>query len=123
MFRKDICSDLVINHIDADPLNNKISNLEMVTTAENNRKTEKQVYQADNIGVRETNYEGSLSAHVYYSDVNGNKHSKKFNYSTYGKDLAWGLARKYREDMVNLVEQERIRLDKMVENGYGISEG
>ena len=95
----------------------------MITSAENSRKTEKRVYLSDNIGVRETNYEGSLSAHVYYSDVNGNKHSKKFNYSTYGKDLAWGLARKYREDMVNLVEQERIRLDKMVENGYGISEG
>lgn len=48
---------------------------------------------------------------------------EKFYYSTYGKYLAWGLARKYREDMVNLVEQERIRLDKMVENGYAISEG
>lgn len=123
MFNGDICSSKVINHIDTNSLNNKISNLEMITSAENSRKTKKRVYLSDNIGVRETNYEGSLFAHVYYSDVNGNKHSKKFYYLTYGKDSAWGLARKYREDMVNLVEQERIRLDKMVENGYGISEG
>ncbi len=123
MFRKDICSDLVINHIDADPLNNKISNLEMVTTAENNRKTEKQVYQADEIGIRETNYNGSLSAHVYYSNINGKKISKKFNYSTYGKDTAWFLARKYREDMVKLIEQERIRLNELMEDSYGISKG
>ena len=60
---------------------------------------------------------------MFYKDVNGKTKGKKFYFSTYGKDLAWGLARKYREDMVNLVEQERIRLDKMVENGYGISEG
>lgn len=123
MFRKDICSDLVINHIDADPLNNKISNLEMVTTAENNRKTEKQVYQADEIGIRETNCNGSLSAHVYYSNINGKKISKKFNYSTYGKDTAWFLARKYREDMVKLIEQERIRLNELMEDSYAISEG
>ena len=122
MFNGDICSGKVVNHIDTNPLNNKISNLEMVTTAENNRKTEKQVYLSDEVGIRETDYKGSLSAHVYYSDVNGKKNSKKFNYSTYGKDLAWTLARKYREDVVVLVEQERVRLNKIMENCHGISE-
>lgn len=120
MFNGDICSGKVINHVDTNPLNNKISNLEMVTTAENNRKTEKRVYLSDEVGVRETDYKGSLSAHVYYSDVNGKKNSKKFNYSTYGKDMAWLLARKYREDMVAFVEQERVRLDKIVENYCGV---
>ena len=95
----------------------------VTTTAENNRKTEKQVYQADEIGIRETNYNGSLSAHVYYSNINGKKISKKFNYSTYGKDTAWFLARKYREDMVKLIEQERIRLNELMEDSYGISKG
>lgn len=120
MFHGGVCNDLVINHIDTNSLNNKLSNLEMVTTAENNRKTEKQVHLSDKVGVRETNYKGSLSAHVYYSDINGKKVSKKFNYSTYGKDIAWLLARKYREDMVALVQQERIRLDKITENCYAI---
>ena len=123
MFNNDICSSKVINHIDTNPLNNKISNLEMVTTAENNRKTEKRVYLSDEVGVRETNCNGSLSAHVYYSNINGKKISKKFNYSTYGKDTAWFLARKYREDMVKLIEQERIRLNELMEDSYGISKG
>lgn len=120
MFNTDICSGKVVNHIDTNPLNNKISNLELVTTAENNRKTEKRMYLADDIGVRETNYNGSLSAHVYYSDINGKRVSKKFNYPTYGKDEAWFLARKYRKDIVELIEQERLRLDNLMEKQYAI---
>ena len=114
MFNGNICNSKVVNHIDTNSLNNKISNLELVTTAENNRKTEKQVYLFDDVGVRETDYKGSLSAHVYYSNVNGKKCHKKFNYATYGKDTAWFLARKYRTDMIQLIEQERFRLDKLV---------
>ena len=54
---------------------------------------------------------------------NGKTKGKKFYFSMYGKDTAWFLARKYREDMVKLIEQERIRLNELLEDSCGISKG
>ena len=99
---------------------NPLDGWELVNKQRSDTKIDYSKYDWDDVFI----YDETSPSCLRWKHGNGQQnHSKKFNYSTYGKDLAWGLARKYREDMVNLVEQERIRLDKMVENGYGISEG
>ena len=126
MFRKDICSDLVINHIDADPLNNKISNLEMVTTAENNRKTHRDVFgelsSTNTSGIqniRKTYQDnGGWSAQVYYKDVCGITKGKKFYFSAYGEELAMALAEDYVVTMKKLITEERTRLEQLKESMY-----
>ena len=56
---------------------------------------------------------------VFYvgKGINGRKGSSS------GRTTAWFLARKYREDMVKLIEQERIRLNELLEDSCGISKG
>ena len=124
MFNGDICSGKVINHIDTNPLNNTISNLEMVTTAENNRKTRKEVLgelsSTNTSGiqnVRRTYQDnGGWSAQVFYKDVCGVTKGKKFYFSTYGEETAMKLAEDYVVEMKQLVAEERVRLENIMEN-------
>lgn len=124
MFNGGICSGKVINHIDTNPLNNKISNLEMVTTAENNRKTRRDVLGELSItntsgiqNVRKTYQDnGGWSAQVFYKDVCGVTKGKKFYFSTYGEELAMKLAEDYVVKMKQLVSEERGRLEKIKED-------
>lgn len=77
-------------------------------------------YLYEEVGIRETDYKGSLSAHVYYSDVNGKKNNKKFNFSTYGEDRAIILATEYVTQMKKLITEERTRLEQLKESMYGV---
>lgn len=74
--------NLVVNHKDCDPFNNKIENLELVSKAENNRKTSQQVL----LKPRSNNTSGFV----------GVNYDRKGGYVVaYFKDAVSGLKRKY----------------------------
>lgn len=87
---------LVINHIDNNPSNNKISNLELVTQSINSRRSCHNKV-ASNTGVNyikmKTGYEYWIG---YYHDLNSKRHSKSFSVSTYGFDKAKEMATQWR---------------------------
>ena len=128
MFNGGITSDKVVNHIDTNSLNNKLENLELVTTAENNRKTHRDVLgelcstnTSGIANVRKTYQDnGGWSAQVFYKDVNGKTKGKKFYFSTYGEDRAIILATEYVTQMKKLITEERARLEQLKESMYGV---
>ena len=120
IFNDKIPDGLVINHIDNNYLNNKISNLEIVSTKENNHKT----YQHNGLGLNHKNTTGLLGVSDYvrelngvvycyaqaqFRDKNGKKVQKYFRYDpTYlqSKILAFDKAVAWRKNnMLQLIEQ------------------
>lgn len=114
---------LVVNHIDTNPSNNKISNLEVVTQAENSRRTKMHVGLGLNksntsgvTGVRETiqkRYNGLLAyyAHSFWKDIDGNTKQKKIPYKEYGKEKAWEIALNIRKEALEQINKERLEYD------------
>lgn len=102
--------DLTVNHVNCNPLDNRIENLELCTGRENNlrKKSHTQgIMQSNNtsgfLGVRETvviRPSGRVDkyAHAYVKNM-GKCKQKKFNYKTHGKEKAWELAIQWREEM------------------------
>jgi hypothetical protein len=120
MFNGEIPQGLVINHIDNDYLNNKISNLEVVSTKENNHKT----YQHNGLGLNKLNTTGLLGisdyirningktyyyAHAQFRNKDGRKVQKYFKYDIIdevSKEIAFKLAREWRkENILSLIAQ------------------
>jgi len=127
MFYGNIDCDLIINHIDNNPKNNTISNLEMITQAENTRRSKIQTsgnLSSNNTsgvtGFRETVGEYGVFAHIFYKDVLGVTRSKKFSHTLYGKEVANTLAKDYLNQMKKLVEDERARLLGIRENEHAV---
>lgn len=88
--------DFTIDHIDGDPLNNKISNLRKVTQEINSKNTS---IRKDN----KTGYVGVSYRNGYYSVslvLFGKKSSKSFSVLKHGEDLALALAVEYRHRMI-----------------------
>ena len=114
MLRGDIRSDMVVNHINANSQDNRICNLEQVTTADNNRKQKHHVNdhvtRNNSSGVNcfrftDTEY-GNLTCHIFIRDVLGNTITKKISCLKYGKDEAKAVALKYIKEMKMLIQQE-----------------
>lgn len=112
----------VINHIDTNPCNNKISNLEVVTKSENNRRTKMQV----GIGLNSRNKSGVNGVHEHiYTRADGTvhyyayaqwKHGDKCKYkvvpySEHGKDAAWELAIRVREEALKEIYKMEMEND------------
>ena len=124
MFNGDIRPDMVVNHINTNPQDNRISNLEQVTTAENNRKQKHHIFEtlhtsntSGNSCFRFTETEGgTLTCQIFIPDVCGKTIAKKISCNKYGKEEAMKVALKYIEDMRTLIETER----KYLENKYAI---
>lgn len=99
--------DLVINHIDNNPFNNRLENLEVVEQSENMRKCSSHTgnkLQDNNItghnGISEVNRNGVLYAYCasYREFPSGKQINVNFPIAKYGKELALLLAttcRKY----------------------------
>ena len=102
----------VVNHIDCNPFNNVISNLEVCTKEENCRR------KSNSLGIRlssnntsgENGVSEIMSSHkdkyfYYYAlatlTIDGKTKSKKFSYNTHGKERAWELARQWRKKNVS----------------------
>lgn len=97
--KQDVPTDLVIDHIDGDPINNKIENLRLVSQSTNMKNRLFDYMQSNNTsgitGVRKhkTQWNEYWAAH-YKGDV------KYFNIKKLGNDTAYEMAIKAREQMV-----------------------
>lgn len=98
LVNKSINADLVINHIDSNPSNNVISNLEECTALQNAQKA---ITATNHDGVREACNNGYYYAIARWYDNNGIRKSKSFSYKKYGKEGAWKLATEYRNNLLN----------------------
>lgn len=113
MFNGKIPDGYVINHINSDSLDNKISNLECVTPAENNRRAimhTKSIPKSNNTsgenGVVMQTCSGILYASARWYDLDGVQHSKSFNVDKLGKEIAVKLAKEYRENKLSEIHSE-----------------
>lgn len=107
---------LVVNHIYCNPLNNKISNLELATNTQNSRRKKNNKglgllpHNTSGVnGVRETitNSGKDTYAHAFWLNPTDNKTKNKFfSYSKYGKEEAWRLAIEYRENIIKELWKE-----------------
>lgn len=106
----DLPRNMVVNHIDCNPLNNKIDNLEVVTQKENSRKSkihltgQNSKSESGIVGVFINNKDyadgrkrNEVSA--YWEDENGDRRYKVFNIDKYGLEEAIRLAAEYRQMM------------------------
>lgn len=98
LVHKQLSNELVINHIDSNPSNNIISNLEECTALENAQKA---ISITNYDGVREACNSGYYYAIARWYDTNGIRKSKSFSYKKYGKEEAWKLATEYRTNLLN----------------------
>lgn len=113
-----ISSDLNIDHIDGNALNNNIVNLRLVSQAINTRNLK--MFSTNNTGVTGVNYRvikeiGQYVAH--YCDASGKLHSKSFSCNKYGSSAAFELACKWRTDHIQLLNNE------LGSNGYTARHG
>jgi len=102
-----IDNDLVINHIDCNPFNNKHDNLELCTSKANGQKHKchagielRKENKSGYTGVHESCIRGYMYAGAQWADANGKKVCKYFSYKKYGKDQAILLAVKARSDAI-----------------------
>lgn len=102
----DLSEDLVINHIDNNPSNNNISNLELCTHSHNSSNAKMHTgkgLREDNIsgvnGICEIdNGAGSKYARVAWV-VDKKLHRKYFSYNKLGKDIAWQEAISFKNSL------------------------
>lgn len=106
MFNDIIPPDFVIDHIDGNPLNNKIENLRAITKKHNNRSVAlRQSNILGKIGVGKYENKGYWYYVAHWVDLNGSTKFKWFSILKYGENGAFTLAMKAREDAIaNLIE-------------------
>lgn len=99
--------DLVINHRDNNPSNNSISNLEVCTAVENQRRQKMHTGNGLNssnssgiTGVREhLSSNGTYQAQAqWYDKATGKQKNKTFSYAKYGILEAWAMACQCRKE-------------------------
>lgn len=120
LFHGEIVDTLVINHINCNPLDNRIENLELCSTKENNQRTSLMLYgnlSANNStgvnGVHQMkcfNRDKTIEYNYYVGcvTVDGKLHRKLFSISKFGEDKALVLAKNWRDT----------EIQKLVEDGY-----
>ena len=112
LFSWDI-NDYVINHIDSNPHNNCINNLEVCTRLQNMQRTKNHTACLANstlsdFGIMEELHKkvdnGILYETIYAKvriTLEGKRVSKRFSYEKFGKQLAWQCAREYRNMLLS----------------------
>jgi hypothetical protein len=116
LFGITLSDDLVVNHIDCNPFNNLISNLEVVKQTDNMRKCSSHIglkLQSNNTssinGVSVITINGIVKSYSASSrDENGERHSINFSVSKYGDTLAKKLAILTREHMIEELKMKGV---------------
>lgn len=128
---KEIPESMVINHIDCNPSNNKISNLECVSLAENNRKARNITYnilRKDNstgingvskIKVKPNDASSTSYQYTAHYRINDKPHSRSFAINKYGEELAKEMAVSWREAMTVPEVADRDKAVELFNNKYG----
>lgn len=97
-----IQDDLVINHKDCNPMNNRIENLELVSVADNNRRTTRHINNDETLGIHKLKSKRNGKEYHYYSgfyiDGNGKVVRKCFSINKYGDDSAKKMAKAFRDE-------------------------
>lgn len=103
--RGPIPDGVQIDHIDGNPLNNRLENLRLATPAINSRN--KSMRSDNKTGVVGVSLE--VGAGIYraqYVDLEGRQRSKKFSINKYGQDEALRLATQWRADRIAEINAE-----------------
>ncbi len=121
IFNGPIPRGKLINHINCNPSDNRIENLELASPQQNSRKSKMhvlgEVSKLNKSGINgvyeEKTWNGTRSkinyyARAYWHDADGNPVRRSFSYSKFGKELAWKLAKE-------CVEKEREIVDRIVD--------
>lgn len=96
--------NLVIDHIDGNPQNNKVDNLRLVPQKLNSRNTKKnRNSKTGTNGVTYRVVNGSAYYAAAWVDENGKQANKYFPVKKYGEELAEFLACEYRLHMIDLL--------------------
>lgn len=97
LFNGSISNHLVIDHIDGDPLNNKINNLRQVTMSVNNRNRKADSRNKSGItGVIFHTVNGYDYWQASWIDINSKRKCKSFSCFTHGSDVALRMAIEHR---------------------------
>jgi hypothetical protein len=102
MFNGSVDPEKVINHIDNNPSNNKIENLEECTQSENCRRKKNHV--SNNVGLMLHTVNNCQYWRAQYCDLNGKQHIKNFSVKKLGYNQALEHARQWRNDNLNYKE-------------------
>jgi hypothetical protein len=107
-----LSSELVVNHINCNPCDNRIENLEVCSQQENSRRNRGTLnlrLPSNNnsgfVGIMEVTNINKGFSYTYAMaswNENGKSKSKKFSYNKYGKEVAWDLAMQHRKLMVQI---------------------
>lgn len=104
----EIPENMVIDHLDGDPFNNKIDNLKLKTKQNNARNlklNKMNVSGYAGISKRYSNKGKNLNYSASYIDENGKRHFKNFSFLKYGEQLALELAMKWRDENIQRLKK------------------
>ena len=105
---KEIPRGYVINHIDCNPSNNNINNLELITIAENARK--RKCHNLPNTGVSKTKTcprgKGVFYSYSGTCTIDGKVVNKSFSILKYGEAEALRLATEWRKEQIRLLNEQ-----------------
>jgi HNH endonuclease/AP2 domain len=101
MRNASIDTDLDIDHIDGNSLNNSAENLRLVSTAVNLRNQKQRTDNSSGVtGVYVMTTNGYTYAVAQWCNLAGKQEAKQFSCDKLGKELAFSMACEYRQQML-----------------------
>lgn len=100
------CTGKVVDHIDGDPCNNKITNLRVVTSEENSRN--KSLFSNNTTGVAGINIvlDNGRLYYVVRVNINSKRVAKRFNIKKYGLLPSFYKACEWRKEQIKLLNEQ-----------------